>query len=88
MFLNDNSMLLIYFQGLGLIANDPTATAAEIGAFMNYKPTAFCIDTSNLNTFDSCAFSFFGFLTNPNLVEFKCMLSLVVLFCLIILYWL
>ena len=51
MFLNDNSMLLIYFQGLGLIANDPTATAAEIGAFINHKPTAFCIDTSNLNIF-------------------------------------
>lgn len=84
MFLNDNSMLLIYFQGLGLIANDPTATAAEIGAFINHKPTAFCIDTSNLNIFDSCAFSFLGFLTNPNLVEFKSILFI----CLIILHWL
>lgn len=48
--LNDNCMLLIYFQGLGLIANDSTATAAETGAFMNHKPAAFCLDALNLSS--------------------------------------
>lgn len=41
MFLIDNCMSLIYFQGLGLIANDSAATTAETGAFMNHKPAAF-----------------------------------------------
>lgn len=34
-FLDNNCMLLIYFQGLGLIANDTTASAADTGAFTN-----------------------------------------------------
>lgn len=42
-------MLLIYFQGQGLISNDSTATAAETGAFMNHT-AAFCMDAFNLNT--------------------------------------
>lgn len=49
-FFNGNCMLLIYFQGLGLISNDSTATAAETGAFMNHTPAAFCMDALNLNT--------------------------------------
>lgn len=36
-FFNDNCMLSIYFQGLGLIANDSTAPAAETGAFINLQ---------------------------------------------------
>lgn len=43
-------MLLIYFQGLGVIANDSTATEAETGAFMNHTPAAFCVVALNLNT--------------------------------------
>lgn len=50
MFFNDNYMLLIYFQGLGLIGNDSTATEAETGAFMNHKPAAFHRDALNHNT--------------------------------------
>lgn len=71
-FLNDNCMLLIYFQGLGLIANDSTAATGETGAFMNHNPAAFCMDALKLNYFFySCAFSFLRFLTNPNLIQFK-----------------
>lgn len=64
-FFNDNCMSLIYFQGLGLIANDSAATTAETGAFMNHKPAAFCLDVLYLS--DACALSSPGVLTNPNL---------------------
>ena len=43
LFFNDDCMLLIYFQWLGLIANDSTATAAETGAFMKHPPAAFLL---------------------------------------------
>lgn len=35
--LNGNCMSLVYFQGLGLIANDTTASAADTGAFTNHN---------------------------------------------------
>lgn len=35
--LNDNCMSLVYFQGLGLIANGTTASAADTGAFANHN---------------------------------------------------
>lgn len=71
MFLMITCMSLVYFQGLGLIANDSTATAAETGAFMNHTPPVFLYGCTltfkdfSLD-FDSCAFSSPGFLTNPN----------------------
>lgn len=64
-FFNDNCMSLIYFQGLGLIANDSATTTTETGAFMNYKPAAFCLDVLHLS--DGCALSSSGVSTSPNL---------------------
>lgn len=39
-------MSLVYFQGLGLIANGTTASAADTGAFTNHKsqPQLLCPD--------------------------------------------
>lgn len=62
-------MLLIYFQGLGLISNDSTTTAAETGAFLKHTPAVFYMDAVNLSTQILVPFPFLGFLTNPNLIQ-------------------
>lgn len=55
------------FQGLGLISNDSTATAAETGALMNHTPAAFYMDALTLSIPVP-----FPFLTNPNLRAVPC----------------
>lgn len=76
-------MLLIYFQGLGLISNDSTATAAETGAFLKHTLAAFYLDAVNLNTLIPVPFPFLGFLTNPNLIQSEpaCLCCAVAVLC-------
>lgn len=60
---NDNCMSLVYFQGLGLIANGTAASAADTGAFT----TAASLSGGQFFFFvlcDSCTVSFPGVLIN------------------------
>lgn len=66
-------MSLVYFQGLGLIANGTTTSAADTGAFTNHKsqPRLLCPD----DLCDSCTVSFPGVLTIPNPIQFNLLIS-------------